>query len=238
MASFDSGARMDSAVRYDEAANPNTTRRSYKMPAITLDLDAKDDATLGEDTRAIILATDGKPKYAAVQTLITALKTASGQYDDALTDQLTKEAAAKAATQTKKDKRGDVEGATAALANGLMSTSPAFSDADVIEAKFTLRAASAPVGEMPAVIDFLATMGDTPGENDLTWSAVKGRRYYDVEYRLNVPGSTWIRLDPSPTKSKATVSGLQSGEEYVHRVRAVGTAGPGPWSDVSIKRAP
>jgi hypothetical protein len=119
MASFDSGARMDSSVRYDEAANPNTTRRSNKMPAITLDLDAKDDATLGEDTRAIILATDGKPKYAAVQTLITALKTASGLYDDALTDQLTKEAAAKAATQTKNDKRGAVEAATAALANGL-----------------------------------------------------------------------------------------------------------------------
>lgn len=208
------------------------------MATIKLDLDAKDDATLGEDTRAIIEATDTKPKYAAVQSLITALKTASGQYDDALTDQQTKDAAAKAATQTKNDKREAVEGAVAALANGLMSATPAFSDADVLEAKFVLRAASAPVGEMPAVIDFLATMGDAPGENDLTWSAVKGRRYYDVEYRLNVDGAAWIRQDPSPTKSKTTVDGLQSGQEYVFRVRAVGTAGPGPWSDVSIKRAP
>ena len=40
------------------------------------------------------------------------------------------------------------------------------------------------------------------------------------------------------TKSKATVSGLATGTKYWFRVRAIGAAGPGPWSDPATKVAP
>ena len=208
------------------------------MPTITMDLDAKTDEEIGEEANAIFEAMDGKAKYASVQALVTALGTAKGAYSTALTDQVTKDAIARAATQTKKDKRELLEAAISGVAAGLTAPTATFTDADVLEAKFSLRAAPTAIGQLPAPVDFLATMGDEPGEMDLVWAAIKGRRVYDVEYRLNVEGATWTRVDPSPTKSKMTVTGLQSGKEYVFRVRAVGTAGAGPWNDVNIKMAP
>lgn len=228
---------MDSGIRYDEGSI-TTPERKKKMATITLNLGSKSDTQIGPDAAAVVEATNNKAKYAAVQAFITALNTATTAYTQALTDQLTKAALAESATQVKNDKRGDLEQALNDLATAMETTKPPFSEADLLEAKLTLRAAASAVGPLSAPIDFLATIGDDPGEMDLTWSAVKGRRYYDVEYRLNVDGSAWKRLDPSPTKSKATVSGLESGKEYIFRVRAVGTAGPSPWSDVSIGRAP
>lgn len=208
------------------------------MPTLNFDLAGKTDLEVGDLALAIINATDGKPKYAAVQTLITALKTASGTYATAVTDKKNADDAAQAATTTKNDARGGVEAAIMDLGNGMISLKPTpLGDADVQAAGFNLRAANSPIGQLAAPIDFLATMGDDTGEMDLTWSAVKGRRFYDVEYRL-ATDAAWTRVDPSPTKSKVTVHGLQSGKLYVFRVRAVGTAGPSPWSDVSEKMAP
>jgi hypothetical protein len=42
----------------------------------------------------------------------------------------------------------------------------------------------------------------------------------------------------SVTASKFTVTGLTPGAVYAFRVRAVGAAGVGPWSDEAVRRAP
>ena len=207
------------------------------MPALNLDLESKADDEIGAHAQAIFNAMDGKAKYATVQALVTAMLTAKTAYGTALTEQETAAGFAVAKTQAKNDTRTSLQDAITALGNAMIATNPPFSEADLLEALFTLRAAGSPIGPLPAPVDFLATMGDAPGEMDLTWSAIKGRRYYDVEYRL-VTDTNWTRLDPSPTKSKAEITGLQSGKEYIFRVRAVGTAGATPWSDVSIKMAP
>ena len=110
-------------------------------------------------------------------------------------------------------------------------------EAKILSTGFAVRAAGSPVGALPAPIDFLATFGDNPGEVDVTWSAVKGAKSYIVEVRENVAGTAWggARV---VTKSRATIDGLTTGKTYAFRVRAVGTAGEGPWSDESLKLAP
>lgn len=240
MAFFDSGnsTRMDSGgIRFDEAT-PTALTGTQKMPTITLDLQSKTDTELALDAKAVFESTDGVAKYAGAQATITLLGAAVTGFETSLGDQAMKEAASLAATQTKDTKRTTLEAALASVTGAFSTIVPPLTEADILAAHLSVRAAATPIGALPAVIDFLATMGDAPGENDLTWSRVKGARIYEVEYRVHVPGSPWVRLNTSPTKSKVTVPGLIGGTEYAFRVRAVGSSGPGPWSDESVKMAP
>lgn len=226
---------MDAGLRFDEATT--TSLKGKKMPAIALDLQSKTDTEIVQNAESVFNATDGVAKYAPAQATITLLGAAAATLKTDLTNQANAAAAAQAATATKDASRAALEGVFNALAGAFSAITPPLSQADILAANLSLRGAAAPVGAMPAVIDFLATMGDDTGEVDLTWSRVKGAYVYEVEYRLHVDGSTWTRLDNSPTESKVTVTGLVSGSVYAFRVRAVGAAGAGPWSDESVKMA-
>lgn len=100
-----------------------------------------------------------------------------------------------------------------------------------------VRATASPIGELPAPLDFLATMGDLEGEIDLTWDPVRGAKVYMIECKPHNDAGVWELVRPV-TDSKATIEELVSGDVYAFRVAAVGTAGQGPWSDVSVKRVP
>lgn len=110
-------------------------------------------------------------------------------------------------------------------------------EAKILSSGFEVRATGGSIGELPAPLDFLATMGDDPGEIDLTWSPVYGAKSYVVECSEHSIPPQWRQVK-IVTKSKVTVPGLTSGKEYAFRVAAVGTAGQGPWSDESVKMSP
>ena len=44
--------------------------------------------------------------------------------------------------------------------------------------------------------------------------------------------------EPHHAQSKMVVTGLTPGAAYVFRIRAIGAAGAGPWSDIALRRAP
>ena len=81
--------------------------------------------------------------------------------------------------------------------------------------------------------------GDGDGMIDLHWNAVKrGFNSYVVERTTDPAGQTGWGNAEVVTKSSLTLSGLVSGTRYWFRARAIGTAGPGPWSDPATKVAP
>ncbi len=233
MAYFDSGVTYDSGIHYDEAPSSPPKKR---MASSKLDLKNRTDDQLATfcDTHVAALTgnadfTTPDPTAAAFATTLTAFKTA-------LTAAQQAQAAAQQKTAVKDAARAALETALNTRRSYVDSKSGG-DEAKILSTGFAVRAAGSPVGALPAPIDFLATFGDNPGEVDVTWSAVKGAKSYIVEVRENVAGTAWggARV---VTKSRATIDGLTTGKTYAFRVRAVGTAGEGPWSDESLKLAP
>lgn len=102
---------------------------------------------------------------------------------------------------------------------------------------FPLRNAGAPVGQLPAPGDLKATATDNEGEIELRCKAVAGASTYEWQQRLHDNAATWQALKTGTTV-KILVPGLTPGVVYAFRVRAIGSAGPGTWSDEATERAP
>jgi hypothetical protein len=166
-------------------------------------------------------------RVAAFAAAILALETAKG--------------AADAADQTAKQRHTEldaarvvVEGLAREVANGAESITR---DAAELEgAGFALQASRSPVGMMPQVMNVSATGGDLDGTVDNHWDPIKRGLITYIGERALSPEGPWTQFYIGK-ESKCTATGLVSGTEYWFRFCAVGTAGPGPWSDRASKRA-
>ncbi len=75
-----------------------------------------------------------------------------------------------------------------------------------------------------------ATLGDSRGEVDLHWDAVKETANYAVQVcRKNSNSKSWRYFD-IVTESRCTVSGLKPGNIYCFRVAAINSKDQSPWS--------
>ena len=92
-----------------------------------------------------------------------------------------------------------------------------------------------PVGPMPAVQNLKVMISDMSGTLDAEWQTVAGSLVYLIETALN-PEGTWTQATAC-SRSRCTITGLVPGTKYWVRVRAVGAAGLGPYSDVAYKIA-
>jgi hypothetical protein len=72
---------------------------------------------------------------------------------------------------------------------------------------------------------------------DLSWQPVPGSSSYEVDCKLHSDTAVWERVK-SVTASKLSLDSLTPGALYAFRVRAIGSAGAGPWSDEAVRRAP
>jgi hypothetical protein len=99
-----------------------------------------------------------------------------------------------------------------------------------------LQAARAPVSPLPQPTSLAATGGDLDGTMDLTWDAIRRVvQTYVAERALSPSGPGTQCYVGKP--SKWAVTGLTSRTEYWFRLRAIGAAGPSPWSAPATKRA-
>jgi hypothetical protein len=101
-----------------------------------------------------------------------------------------------------------------------------------------VRSGSGSIGELAQVSNLSVSEGDDDGELDAQWDRVYGAKSYEVQTSAdpNVAGS-WV-LKMTATKSRCSISGLTSGNRVWVRVRGMGAAGPGPWSDPAGKVVP
>jgi hypothetical protein len=100
---------------------------------------------------------------------------------------------------------------------------------------FEVRSAPSPVGPLPAPKDLHSNYGSAEGSVECQWDRVRGAQAYFVECGQDSDGP-WNQVYAG-TATHCAAAGLTPGSQYWFRVRALGTAGLGPWSDPSSKRA-
>lgn len=103
---------------------------------------------------------------------------------------------------------------------------------------FPLRGTPAPIGALPPPGDLRAVPTDNAGVIELRCDTVKGASSYEWECKVHDNVSAPWEAIKTSTTSKILVPGLTPGTLYAFRVRAVGSAGPGAWSDEASRRAP
>ncbi len=107
----------------------------------------------------------------------------------------------------------------------------------ILSAGYGLRKAPEPVGPMKQPGDLQAVANKLVGVIDLRWNSVNGRMFYELQMNPGDPliEANWLPLN-NQSNNMYMVKDLESGKAYSFRVRAVGAAGPGPWSDPATEK--
>jgi len=128
-----------------------------------------------------------------------------------------------------------------ALLTGLMAYVESASGGEetkILSAGMGVRGKPTPPGPMPQVTGLEVKAGDAPGVILLRHDSVKGAKIYERQRSPDpFTNASWVNLDSS-TKASSNATDLPSAIRCWFRVRAVGTKGPGPWSDPAIKTVP
>ena len=187
--------------------------------------------------RQIVTAMTGNANFTTPDPALTAI--ADGA--DALETAYNTAQAAREAAKQKTDLQDTANVAANALltAEGNYVQSKSGGNGPKIQsAGMDIRADAAPVGDLPAPANVSASEGDHDGEIDLHWNRVKGAKSYVVQYTTTpTNNASWVN-GPVATKSKATVTGLNSATKYFLRVAGIGAAGQGAFSELASQVAP
>jgi hypothetical protein len=236
MANYDTpGLTYDSGVFYDAAPVPPTPNK--RMAKVKLNLDRLSDGQLIQKAKDIKTKLTGNanfpattPTLANFTTLITAADTALAAFDAA-------NATAKQLTTEKNTALDALRRGTAQLGTSVEALSGGDA-AKIQSAGMDVKAAASPIGTLTQVTDFALSAGDHDGELDAQWSPVNGAKSYELETSPDPMTTTSWGGKQSTTKSKLTLTGLTSGARVWARVRAIGAAGSGNWSDPATKIVP
>jgi hypothetical protein len=191
----------------------------------------------GELAGRIVAAMTGNPNFTTPNPALADITAAKTALLAAYNAALTLRQQAKLATDLQADKEMAFERLLTLEALYVENASGG-DELKIQSAGMSIRAAGAPVGQLPAPTDLYAEVGGGDGEIDLNWKPVFGAKNYAVFMTTdpNVPDS-WA-FKKNVTESFTAITGLTSGTKYWFRVAAVGAAGQGDFSDPAAKYAP
>ncbi len=192
------------------------------------------DPVLLQITDSIIAGATGNADLNSPPVTLAALGTMMTEADTSITD----EAQAREAWETKRTERKDKTRTLrvavkqyATYAYAILGGDKAKLQAlglDVVEINGLL-------GTLPAPANVRSKAGMLDGTIGVRWKGVRGRSIYKLECAENADGPWTLAYEGNRVNS--VCSGLVSGKEYYFRVLAMGTAGPGEWSDITRTRA-
>lgn len=105
----------------------------------------------------------------------------------------------------------------------------------ILSAGMSVVAPPAPIGELPKVQSFTAVFGGNEGELKLKWKGLHGALSYEIQMNPDLTNVTLWAHRATVTATKTLLTGLPVGVRLHFRVRGIGAAGPGSWSQ-SISR--
>ena len=95
-----------------------------------------------------------------------------------------------------------------------------------------------PVGVPAQVTGLVLEAGPIECTLKAAWKPVRGVKVYEIETGLDPIGANTWTYKGTATKAKAVMNSFISGTRIWLHVRAIGAAGPGPWSDPAVKTVP
>lgn len=218
-------------VFYDQA---EAEQKGNSMPLIRLQLDRRTNENIVQFAQQIHDQMTGNasfptpdPALPAFQALITTAITANNDADMEFDHWQMK-------LQERNDAINTLKEALRALAAYVQNASKG-DTAKILSSGMEVRGTPAPVGPLPAPGNLIALMGAQEGTCALNWDPIYGARSYIIEIATDAAGP-WTQTSLT-TASDAVVNSLTSGTKYFFRVRALGAAGPSPWSDIAMKMA-
>jgi hypothetical protein len=108
----------------------------------------------------------------------------------------------------------------------------------ILSTGIDIKASKTPVGIPAQVVNLAVTAGDHDGELNAQWDPVPGAKTYEIATSPDpVTLTSWTKFK-SVTKSAVVLTDLTSGARLWVRVRAIGAAGEGNWSDPGTKIVP
>jgi hypothetical protein len=175
---------------------------------------------------SILIALTGNSNFPSPVPTLADLKTSLGDYQKALAmppgaprDVAVKEKRAPLATLLDK------------LARNLELT-PDVKDSMLATSGFELRKVPTPSGEVVAAPgNVRLKQTGVSGVVQVLCDAVDRASAYEMQYTLDPNNGPWTDGGTFASTRGVGITGLTRGKDYWARVRAVGTAGPGPWSD-------
>lgn len=105
----------------------------------------------------------------------------------------------------------------------------------ILSAGFFLRSSTRSSEGLPMPLKLRARISEHTGEARLDWATTRGASIYVIEHNGVSPddAGAWRQVAET-TRIKHVVSGLASAQVHWFRVRAIGTKGKSPWSDVAF----
>lgn len=203
---------------------------------IKIGLKRKPNTVIIDKAKAYATAVNGNPNFPNPNPTLVIFQAAIDLAEASMNARIAGETEQAARVAKENEDVQALYGKIVTLANHVQDVSGG-DEQKIFSAGFAVRDQPTSPQPLGVVLDFLATAGDDAGEIDLTWNPVKYARGYQVECKLHTDAGVWEAVKFG-TKSKMTVAGLTSGTTYAFRVRAVGAAGEGPWSDESVRLAP
>lgn len=232
---YDSGVRFDSGARYDDVSPPSRRNKPMAKPRLNLDqLSYDQKLTQANEIKTSMTGNANfptpVPTLAAYATLITTATTKNAEWTDT-------QLLGKQKTVERQAAFDALDAASTQLA-GYVEAASGGDAAKIESAGMDVRAPKTPPTVPGQVLNLVLTAGDFPGTLDVAFDAGAGAKSYEVQTSPDPMSESSWAFKQSLTKSSGTLAGLTSGAKVWARVRAVGAAGVGPWSDPATKVVP
>jgi hypothetical protein len=216
-------------VTFDSGPSPITTRSKMKVALNITGLTALELIQYAQDIHALMTGNANFPTPAptlvALQAQIDAAQAALDAAEAAFADLRTKRA-------DRRDQSALLAGVLEDLAAYVQNASGG-DEAKILSSGMSVKQPPVPVGPLPQPVNLQAAPNGSETSAHLSWDRIRGADSYLVETAADSEGPWTFRQ--SVTRTEADVLGLPTGSRCYFRVRAVGAAGPSPWSDIAMK---
>jgi len=181
-------------------------------------------------TRQIVLDMTNNANFAAPSPDLEMLSQAAAALESAYNAALQARANAKTQTSIMGQKSATLDLLLMQEASYVQNSSGG-DKAKIESAGFDVRDTPTPIGQLPPPAEPKAAPSQNSGTILLSWKKVRGAKSYLIERALDSNQPLEWAVATMSTKSKAVVNTMTSGLRYWFRVAAVGSAGPGAWSE-------